>query len=226
MALEVKNASSERPELWVYGPIGAAFGGITDKEFADVIAEIPSQAPITLRLNSEGGIFSDAAAIHSILTRRKGAVHVIVEGRAYSAGSIVAMAGKTIEMARGSWMMIHEAMGTIEDGQAWEFRQRADKLDEINAQIRSFYMPRWKKSESELIEAMAKTHWMKDEAAVASGMADSVTADAMAVAAYVDVDRFGYKNAPKELARAAMAFPNLAVREAKVPLLTSAAGST
>jgi ATP-dependent protease ClpP protease subunit len=216
MGLEVKNAATERPELWVYGPIGADFGGITDKEFADVVTEIPSQVPITVRLNSQGGVFSDAAAIHSILTRRKGDVHVIVEGRAYSAGSIIAMAGKTIEMARGAWMMCHEAMGTINDGQAWEFRQRADKLDEINAQIRSFYKPRWKKSEGELIEAMAKTLWMKDEAAVALGMADSVTEDYMAVAAYVDVDRFGYKNAPDEVAKAVDLFPNIQKRADKI----------
>lgn len=216
MGLEVKNAASDRPEIWVYGPIGKELGGISDDDVRVALAEIPSHIPLDVRVNSDGGIFSDAVAMYSLLSRRKGDVHVVVDGRAYSAGSIVAMAGKTIEMARGSWMMIHEAMGTIEGGRAEDFRQRADKLDAINAQIRGFYAKRWKNSESDLIKAMSGELWMKDTVAVSLGMADFVS-ESMAVAAHYDAKKFGYKNAPEEVAAAKEAFPNLESRAAKVP---------
>lgn len=218
MGLEVKNAASERPEIWVYGPIGKSLGGISDDDVRVALSEIPSHLPLEVRVNSDGGVFSDAVAMYSLLSRRKGDVHVVVDGRAYSAGSIVAMAGKTIEMARGSWMMIHEAMGTIEGGRAEEMRQRAEKLDAINAQIRGFYAKRWKRSENDLIEAMSKELWMKDEDAVALGMADFVS-DSMAVAAHCDAGKFGYKNAPDELAAAPKdSFPNRELREAKLQM--------
>jgi len=216
MALEVKNAASDRPELWIYGPIGRVLDGISDDDVRVALSDLPNHVPIDVRINSDGGIFSDAVAMYSLLSRRKGDVHVIVDGRAYSAGSIVAMAGKTIEMARGSWMMIHEAMGTVEGGRAEEMRQRAKKLDAINAQIRGFYAKRWKKSESELIDAMARTLWMKDDDAVALGMADFVS-ESMAVAAHFDAEKFGYANVPEELTAAAeSSFPNMAKRAAKV----------
>jgi hypothetical protein len=118
-------------------------------------------------------------------------------------------------MARGSWMMIHEAMGTIEGGRAEEMRQRADKLDAINAQIRGFYAKRWKKSESDLIAAMSRELWMKDEDAVALGMADFVS-DSMAVAAHYDSEKFGYKNAPEEVAASKESFPNRESRQEKL----------
>lgn len=225
MPIEVKNAASERPEIFVYGPIGKEFGDTTDDAMRVKLSEIPSHVPIDVRINSDGGVFSDAVAMHSLLTHRKGDVHVIVDGRAYSAGSIVAMAGKTIEMARGSWMMIHEAMTNVESAQAAELRQRADKLDAINSQIRAFYAKRWKKSESDLIAAMSKELWMKDDDAVELGMADFVS-DSMAVAAHFGASKHGYRNIPEELASAPREeFPNLAKREAKLPALPEEASN-
>ena len=173
-------------------------------------------------IHTDGGSFSDAFAIHGNLLRREGKTHVIVDGKAYSGGSIVAMAGATITMAKGSWMMMHEARGGLREATADDFDEAASRLRAINQQLAEIYSKRWRGKRADLMAALKSEKWMRDTDAVSIGMADRVADDSLAIAAHVSGKAWGFKNAPEEIATAAPdAFPKLLSREAKVPALPS-----
>lgn len=197
MSIKVTNAAGERPTLWLYEDIGAAFGGVSADEFRQVLATIPAKQAIDLRINSPGGIFTEAIAIYTNLRQRKAAVHVYVDGIAASGASIIAMAGKSIEMAQGSWMMVHEAHA-LGEGRAEDLRKAADRLEAMNKQLVTIYSPRWKGEEEELVAALAAETWLTENQAVERGLADNVSV-ALAAAARVDPEKFQYKAAPQKL---------------------------
>lgn len=194
MGVNITNATTARPTVWLYGDIGASLGGLSSDDFRMVLSEIPQNKEIELHIDSDGGIYHEGVAMHSLLRQRKAPVTVIVDGLAASAASIVAMAGTTILMATHSGMMIHEAYSGGE-GTADDFRKEADRLDQINAQIVKIYMSRWKGSQKELASAMKSESWYQAEKTIELGLADRII-DQMAVAAHVNPQRFGYKRTP------------------------------
>jgi ATP-dependent protease ClpP protease subunit len=207
--LKITNAGTDRPALWLYGEIGSSFGGITADDFRIALTEVSPKQDIDLHIHSEGGEFTDSIAMHSMLVRRPGKVHGIVDGRAYSGGSVVAMGCTTVEMARGSWMMIHEAHGSLREGGAKDFRDSADQLDATNGQLVDIYSKRWKGTPESLVAALRAETWLKDQDAVDFGLADTV-AESMAVAAYVSPDeraRFNFHRVPDELSKPDIVFP-------------------
>lgn len=197
MAVKITTAAGERPVVWLYEDIGAAFGGVSADEFRQVLGTIPAKEPIDLRINSGGGIFTESIAIFTNLRQRKGSVFVYVDGLAASGASIVAMAGKSIEMARGSWLMVHEARA-LGEGKASDMRKAADRLEAINRQLIDIYSPRWKGTQDELVAALAEETWLTEDQAVEMGLAD-VVSEQMAAAARVDPEKFQYKAAPQRL---------------------------
>lgn len=196
MGLKITNVA-DKPLVWLYGVIGDSYEGITADMFRKALAEIPTKQPIEVRIQSEGGSYFEGIAIHSLLKGRKGATSVIVDGLAASAASLVAMAGTTVEMARGSWMMIHEAHGAMH-GTEKDFREHADILKAMNEQVADIYFARWKGNKTELRSAIAAETWLTAEEAVAFGLADSIS-NSMAIAARVDAKKFGFGKVPESL---------------------------
>lgn len=197
MGLRITNATGGNPTMWLYGPIGEQFGGITPEEVKNALRDIPSKQDIDVHIHSEGGDYWDSIAIHSNLRARQGRKNVVIDSLAASGGSIIAMAGDSIEIAKGGWVMIHEARGATA-GRANDFRKAADRLDATNEQLVEVYLPRWKGTETELRAALAEEAWLNPVQAIESGLVDSM-GDAMAIAAYVDKNVFNYERIPEEL---------------------------
>jgi ATP-dependent protease ClpP protease subunit len=197
MGLKINNAKGERTRIEVYGDIGDPYNGVTAKQFASALAEIPAKEPINVHIFSDGGSFFDGVSIHGQIRNRAGETHTIVDGLAASAASLIAMAGKTITMAKHSWMMIHEARGAM-SGRAEDFRAAADQLERTNGEIMKIYSERWKGTEQELRDSLINELWLTDEETVASGLADSISGD-LAIAAHIDESKYQYKNVPKRL---------------------------
>lgn len=196
MGFKITNASNDRKVLWIYGEIGS---DVTADEVRIGLSQVPDKQDIDVRVHSDGGDFHEGIAMHSLITRRKGAAFGIVDGMAASAATFPLMACRHVEMARGSWMVIHEASGELRGGaSAEEFRMAAQHLDETNKQIRAIYAQRWKGAAKELSEALATDTWLTAEEAVKRGLADSIS-DAMAIAAKIDPAKFGYRNTPEIL---------------------------
>lgn len=208
MGIKIRNSKDDHADVDLYGVIGDEYGGVTADQFRKELAKIPAKTPVTLHIHSDGGSFFDGVAIHSQLRQRAGGVHVVVDGLAASAASLIAMAGKSITMAKHSWMMIHEARaGSF--GRASDFRAIAERLDATNSEIVSIYSGRWKGTEEELRSALDAETWLSADDAVAAGLADYV-GDSLAIAARLDESKFTFKNAPQALFDPKTQFPALA----------------
>lgn len=187
--------AADTMELWLYDEIGDTFwGGVSAK---DVVRDIAaSKTPISVRINSPGGIVTEGYAIYNALSQHRHGVTVQVDGLAASIASIIAMAGEQIIMAEMSMMMIHNPW-TIAVGDAREFRSVADTLEKMQAQSAGLYAKRSGMSEAEAQAAMDAETWYTAEEAVAAGLADAISSDEQIPAAKVPAGVF--RHAPSQL---------------------------
>jgi ATP-dependent Clp protease protease subunit len=168
-------------ELILHGAIGQDwFGdGITASGIAQALAEAGRSTDITVRINSGGGIATEGAAIYSALRNHQGDVNVVVEGIAASAASIVAMAGDTVTMSKGSVMMIHDPSG-VTMGTAADHQKSIDALNAIGESMASVYAEKTGRTPKQERQSMTNETWMTADEAVAQGYADKVDGDSAA----------------------------------------------
>ncbi len=113
--------SSDVPEFLVFGVIGQdCWGdGVTPRDVVSWLAQNADAPEVRVRINSPGGDAFDGIAIHNALVASPQRVVVDVEGAAFSAASLIAMAGDTIRIADNAMMMVHRAwnlsVGNVED---------------------------------------------------------------------------------------------------------------
>lgn len=166
-------AGGRAVDVFIYDEIG--YYGITAQQFATELAGLDVDT-INLRLNSPGGEVFDGIAIFNVLRGHRARVNVTVDGLAASIASVIAMAGDSIEMGRGSRMMIHDAHG-LALGDAATMRELADLLDQESDNIAGFYASRAGGKADGWREKMRATTWYTAEEAVAAGLADRVVPD-------------------------------------------------
>lgn len=96
-------------EIRLYGSCGDRWW---DEEYftaAEVRDQLASMSgPVTVRINSGGGVASEGQAVYTMLVDYPSEVHVVIDAVAMSAASLIAMAGDTITMRLGSYMLIHD----------------------------------------------------------------------------------------------------------------------
>lgn len=131
---------------------------------------------VEMHVHSPGGDAFEGLAIMNLLRQHKGDVHLIIDGLAASAASIVAMGADTVTMVPGAQMMIHDA-SALAIGQADDMRQAADMLDSISSNAADQYAAKSGKPSGEMRAAMKATTWFKAQQAVDAGLADDVLAD-------------------------------------------------
>lgn len=211
--------------IYLYGEVGSEFSGITSDVFATELDSLGSVKNIDVRINSEGGSVFEGFAIYNHLKEHPANVRVFVDGLAASIASVIAMAGNSIEMARNSYMMIHNAHGGVllvgdaeqlEEGIV-EVQKRAALLRKLNASIAEHYSQRTRIKIDSLLELMNKETWMTASEAVKNKFADRV-GGGVSIAACVSPDRFGFKNIPAELLEPPKtAEPDLQITNSKSP---------
>src|SRR5688500_9703008 len=81
------NKANDRGEIWLYGIIGMDwFGdGVTAKQFADDLKKLGKVQTIDLRINSDGGVVTDARAMYNLLVEHEAKVITHIDGIAASA---------------------------------------------------------------------------------------------------------------------------------------------
>lgn len=190
--------SKDSAEIYLYGIIGADwFGdGVTAKKFADDLKALGNVKTIDLRINSEGGSVFDGKAMYSLLNEHPAKVNVHIDGLAASAASFVAMAGDTIEIAEGGFVMIHNAY-MLAVGDAREMRRSADMLETVNNTIIDTYVARTKGDRKTIAKMMDDETWMSGTEAVKNGFADKMVENLKVAASIAHPDRF--KNMPSSL---------------------------
>lgn len=171
-------AKADRVTVWIYEAIENGFAQRLRDEIHTAQARV-----IELRINSPGGVVSEAAAAFALLKGHAARVEVIIDGVAASAASFLAMAGNKISMAENALLMIHNPWTTA-TGDAAELRRTADVLDK-HAEILLQAYGRSKLSRAELERLLDAEAWMTAREALAAGFIDEIhTGEAFAACAH------------------------------------------
>ena len=131
---------------------------------------------ITLWINSPGGDVFAAAQIYNMLMDYKGDVHVVIDGLAASAASVIAMAGTMVSMSPVAMMMIHNPW-TVAQGEAKDMQKVIEMLGEIKESIINAYELKTGLSRTKLSHLMDSESWFNAKKAVELGFADKILFD-------------------------------------------------
>lgn len=159
------------PKLYVYDMIGGYDADAA--EFVQAVHGIKAAA-VDLHINSPGGFVYDAVAMFEALDASPATVNVHIDGLAGSAASFLAMVGKTVDIARGGRVMIHDAQLVAIGGPA-DLRELADLADEVSNDIAGYYAGRAGGTPASWRKAMTATTWYSAQQAVDAKLADRVT---------------------------------------------------
>lgn len=170
--------------------------GFTSTDVVVALSQIDGDAELDVFLNSGGGVATEGAAIHALLTARPGITNIVIEGVAASAASLIAMAGATVTMSAGAVMMIHDPSGYT-FGDSKEHSKTIEALEALATAYARVYAAKSGKTAEECREIMKAERWLTPDDAVAEGFADATTeVKAKAVAAF---DYSLFAHAPKKL---------------------------
>lgn len=186
------NATDTTAELFLYSEIG--YWGITAGQFAEAMNQHRGKA-ITLRINSPGGDVFDGLAMYSLLSTWPTQVTAQIDGLAASAASIVMLGADTVQMVKGSFVMIHNAWG-VAIGNASDLRDFAGVLDQIDANLADLYAAKSGMTPAKALEYMAAETWFNADQALEAKLIDSVVDGNVANAR---LDRSLYRNTPSDL---------------------------
>jgi ATP-dependent protease ClpP protease subunit len=192
------SAILEDGKLRLSGYVGDYYfeDGFTSGDVVLALAQIDDDADLVVYVNSGGGIASEGAAIHALLSARSGTTDVVVEGIAASAASLITMAGDTVTMSAGAVMMIHDPSGYT-FGNSTDHTKTIEALEALATAYSRVYAAKSGKTPEECREIMKAERWFTPEDAVKEGFADDTTeVKAEPVAAF---DYRAYAHAPKRL---------------------------
>ncbi|AZV00197.1 protease and major capsid protein [Paracoccus phage vB_PbeS_Pben1] len=188
-------------EIFLTGTVGNSFWEedcFTAKTVREMIAGM--SGPLTVRINSGGGIATEGQAIYTSLKNYDGDVTVIIEGIAASAASLIAMAGDKIVMPLGSIMMVHDPANWWTQGRGTEddHLHAAKSLSVLANAYAGIYAARAGISVEEARDIMKAETYFDGPGAVEAGFATETDegTDAAAVALF---DYRLYPKAPESL---------------------------
>lgn len=160
---------------------------------------------LKLRINSPGGLASEAVAMRSILADAGfEEITVRIEGMCASAATVPAtLPGARVEIAEGSDYMIHNPW-VVAVGEAKDLEKTAQRMHDQEAKFRKMYVERTGQSEEAVKEWMDAETWFSAEDAVKYGFCDEVVAGAprekiMACAGAGSLMKSMYRHAPDRL---------------------------
>lgn len=188
----------ENGKLRLSGYVGDYYfeDGFTSADVVLALAQVEDDDDLDVHINSGGGIASEGAAIHALLSARSGITNIVVEGIAASAASLIAMAGDTVTMSAGAVMMIHDPSGYT-FGTSTDHSKTIEGLEALATAYARVYSQKSGKTAEECREIMKAERWFSPPEAVAEGFADDTTETAGKPVAAFDYRIFAH--APKNL---------------------------
>jgi ATP-dependent protease ClpP protease subunit len=162
----VRNQVDGPTQLHIYDEIG--YFGVSASDLIRDLADV--QGPLEVHLNTPGGdVFDGIAIYNSLLARHDVTVHI--DGLAASIGSVIAMAGNPVLIARNAQMMIHDGF-SMAIGNAQDLRDLAELLDKTSNNIASIYSDHTGRPQSYWRQVMKAETWYDSGEAIDAGLAD------------------------------------------------------
>jgi ATP-dependent protease ClpP protease subunit len=193
-AWRLTGADTEKPKMYVYDVIGG--WDLDASTFVQAVHSIQAPA-MDVHVNSPGGLVFDAVAMFEALRGSPATVDVHIDGLAASAASFLAMAGDTVDIAKGGRMMIHDASGAAW-GNPTEMREMADLLDQVSDDISGFYADRAGGSPEMWRGVMTAETWYSASQAVEAKLADKIAGGTVAPATEDDPEPQPDEQDPEE----------------------------
>ena len=158
-------------DIFIYDVVGWE---TTAKDFVRELRTIKNE--INLHLNTPGGDVFDGNSIYNELKSHPSKVNVYIDGLAASIGSIIAMSGDTINIAKNGFMMIHNPF-TMAMGNAEEIRKTANMLDKVRDSLVQTYIDKTGQSKEQIVDWMDQETWFDSNEALAAGFATNIVED-------------------------------------------------
>lgn len=147
----VQNSAQEL-EIFLTGVVGDEY---TESD-AGSIAKILSQnrgKPVTMRVNSPGGLAFDGLAIHNALAAHDGPTTAVIEGLAASAASLAVLGADKIKMYGNAIYHIHEGLA-FAFGHIAELEDSIEWLKSFNAAAVATYAAKTGKTDEYIAAAL------------------------------------------------------------------------
>lgn len=133
----VLNEKSDEIELLLYGVIGDDWEGLDAGTVVKSLAAAGNK-PLTVRINSFGGLAYDGLAIHNAIAGYKGPTTAIIESVAASAASLAAIGADKVQMQANATYQIHEGL-TFAFGHIADLKDTINWLEAFNAAAADTY---------------------------------------------------------------------------------------
>ncbi|ADG39901.1 ATP-dependent Clp protease proteolytic subunit [Leuconostoc kimchii IMSNU 11154] len=141
---------------------------------ADVLSKLPDDgSDLEIAINSGGGEVDAANEIYTGLRNYQGRVIIQVESSAYSAASIIAMAGDTVQISPVAQLMIHNA-STYAGGNHNDLDKTSNALKSTDKAIAKAYAVKTGRPVDEFLAMMDKETWINADDAIELGLADEI----------------------------------------------------
>lgn len=163
-------SDSEQP-IYDYFNIPATSPGVINKQLES--AKKTKTSTLTVLINSGGGSVFSASEIYTALKSFAGGVTVQIVGLAASAASVIAMAGRRVEMSPTAQLMIHNASASVQ-GDYRTMNHTSEFLQNINKSIMNAYTAKTGLNETKLKAMMDKETWMNAQKAKELGFIDAI----------------------------------------------------
>lgn len=180
-------------EIEIFDEIG--FLGIGPKEFKASLDKLKDSKTIKLLLNSPGGNLFDGMTIYNLLVPYRSKLDIEIVGLAASIASIIALAGRSLTMAEGSYFMIHNPFTALV-GNAEDLRKTAVLLDKMAAEFVGIYKANSGLTEAKIKAFMDQEKWFTASEAVDAGFASGVQDYGQIAAKTARFDLRAFKHAP------------------------------
>lgn len=179
----VTNRRGGTTYLEVYDDIGRDPTTGEGVDAKDVSRVLRSAGPVEVSINSAGGSFFDGASIYAALKQHRQPVTVEVVGLAFSAASLIAVAGDRVKMSPASSFGIHRS-ATVASGNVDAIKDAQNWLEKIDGILVEAYRDKTGHSEEQIREWLIGDNrdgslWNAEEA-VELGFADEITGQSKA----------------------------------------------
>lgn len=160
--------------IFLNGEVNDAMAATVCAQLLFLEAEDPKK-PISLYINSYGGVITSGLAMYDTMQFIKAPVHTLCMGTARSMGSFLLMAGEPGHRAAlpNASLHVHQPLGGFQ-GQASDMLIHAEEMQQVKRRVTSLYAKHCGRTYEEVERTLDRDHFMNPERAVEWGLIDQV----------------------------------------------------
>jgi ATP-dependent protease ClpP protease subunit len=148
----VYNETPQELEIFLTGIVGDEYTQSDSASISKVLSANKGK-PVTMRVNSPGGLAFDGLAIHNALAAHDGPTVGIIERLAASAASLAVLGCDTVKMYANATYHIHEGL-SFAFGHIADLQDSIEWLQQFNSAAIATYSAKTGKSEKEMASAL------------------------------------------------------------------------